>query len=222
MIELYCPNRVSERGKQGNLEANAIVLAGGQSLRLGYNKILEIVGGRSLLEQVVSCVASLSNEIVVVAAEGQVIPRFEDYPDMRVVTDIYPGKGPLGGIYTGLKNSTSDCNLVVAADMPFLNCALMDYMLSLVDGVDLVAPRVSGQIEPLHAVYMQSCLPAIKKMINEGVLGVHKLFSRVKVRYVEAAEIARFDPEQRSFFNINTDNDLQVAREIASRSREND
>jgi molybdopterin-guanine dinucleotide biosynthesis protein A len=59
-------------------------------------------------------------------------------------------------------------------------------------------------------------------MIKEDVLGVHKLFSRVNVRYVEAAEIARFDPEQRSFFNINTDNDLQVAREIASRSRDND
>jgi molybdopterin-guanine dinucleotide biosynthesis protein A len=204
------------------LEASAIVLAGGQSQRLGYNKILEIVGDRSLLEQVISCVASLSDEIIVVAAEGQIIPRFEDYPDMRVMTDIYPGKGPLGGIYTGLKNSTSYCNLVVAADMPFLNCALMDYMLDLVDGVDLVAPRVSGQIEPLHAVYMRSCLSAIEKMIKEGVLGVHKLFSRVNVRYVEAAEIARFDPEQRSFFNINTDNDLQIAREIASRSHDND
>ncbi len=204
------------------MESSSIVLAGGQSQRLGYNKILEIVGGKSLLEQVVSCVVSLSNEIIVVAAEGQVIPRFEDYPDIRVVTDIYPGKGPLGGIYTGLKNSTSDCNLVVAADMPFLKCTLMDYMLSLVDGFDLVAPRVSGQIEPLHAIYMRSCLSAIERMLKEGVLGVHKLFSRVKVRYIEAAEIARFDPEQRSFFNINTDNDLQVAREIASRSQDND
>lgn len=204
------------------METSAIILAGGKSLRLGYNKVLEIVGNRSLLEQVISRVASLSSEIIVVATEEQVIPQFEDYPDMQVVTDIYPGKGPLGGIYTGLKTSTSTCNLVVAADMPFLNQALLGYMLGLVDGVDLVAPRVGGQVEPLHAVYMRGCLAAIEKMMKEGVLGVHKLFSRVNVRYVEADEIARFDPEQRSLFNINTEGDLQMAKKIAGRNRNND
>ena len=197
-------------------------MAGGKSLRLGYNKVLEVVGDRGLLEQVISRVASLSNQIIVVATEEQVIPKFKDYPDTQVVTDIYPGKGPLGGIYTGLKTSTSACNLVVAADMPFLNQALLGYMLGLAEGVDLVAPRISGQIEPLHAVYMQDCLAAIEKMMKEGVLGVHKLFSRVNVRYIEAEEIAHFDPEQRSFFNINTEGDLQLARNIASRSRDDD
>ncbi len=204
------------------METSAIILAGGKSLRLGYNKVLEIVGNRSLLEQVISRVASLSSEIIVVATEEQIIPQFEDYPDVQVVTDIYPGKGPLGGIYTGLKTSTSTCNLVAAADMPFLNQALLGYMLGLVDGVDLVAPRVGGQVEPLHAVYMRGCLAAIEKMMKEGVLGVHKLFSRVNVRYVEADEIARFDPEQRSLFNINTEGDLQMAKKIAGRNRNND
>jgi molybdopterin-guanine dinucleotide biosynthesis protein A len=204
------------------LETSGIILAGGQSLRLGYNKFLEIVGSKSLLEGVISCVASLSSEIIVVATEEQVIPQFTDYPDLQVVTDIYPGKGPLGGIYTGLKTSASPCNLVVAADMPFLSHALLDYMLGLVDGVDLVAPRVGGQVEPLHAVYMRSCLNAIERMMKEGELGVHKLFSRVNVRYVEADEIERFDPEQRSFFNVNTEGDLQIARTIASRSKAND
>jgi molybdopterin-guanine dinucleotide biosynthesis protein A len=204
------------------LGTSAIILAGGRSLRLGYNKVLEIVGGRSLLEHVISCVAPLGSEIIVVANEGQVIPQFEKYPDMQVVTDIYPGKGPLGGIYTGLKTSTSTCNLVVAADMPFLNRNLLDYMLGLADGVDLIAPRVEGQIEPLHAVYMPGCLAAIEKMMKEGVLGVHKLFSRVNVRYVEADEIARFDPEQRSFFNINTEGDLQIARKIVGRGTAHD
>ena len=204
------------------METSAIILAGGRSLRLGYNKVLEMVGNRSLLELVISCVASLSSEIIVVTTEEQMIPKFEDYPDMHVVTDIYPGKGPLGGIYTGLKTSTSTCNLVVAADMPFLNRALLDYMLGMVDGVDLVAPRIEGQVEPLHAVYMRGCLAAIEKMMKEGVLGVHKLFSRVHVRYIEADEIARFDPEQRSLFNINTEGDLQMARKITSRNRNND
>jgi molybdopterin-guanine dinucleotide biosynthesis protein A len=204
------------------LETSAIVLAGGKSLRLGHNKMLEVMGDRSLLEQVISRIASLSSEIIVVAAEGQVIPHFKEYPGIKVLTDIYPDQGPLCGIYTGLEISTSVRNLVVAADMPFLNRALLDYMLGLVDGVDLVVPRVTGLIEPLHAVYMKNCLAVIEKMMKEGVLGVHKLISRVKVRYVEADEIARFDPEQRSFFNINTEGDLQLAREIAGGSQDND
>lgn len=204
------------------METSGIILAGGKSLRLRQNKMLEAVGHRSLLEQVISRIASLSSEIIVVTAEGQLIPQYKEYPDIKVVTDIYPDKGPLCGIYTGLKISTSVCNLVVAADMPFLNRALLDYMLGLVDGVDLVAPRVAGQIEPLHAIYNKDCLVAIEKMMKEGVLSVHKLISRVKVRYVEANEITRFDPEQRSFFNINTEDDLQLAREIVGRSRGND
>ena len=204
------------------MQTNTIVLAGGKSLRLGYNKFMEKVGGRSLLERVISCVASLSSEIIVVSTEKQVIPKFEAYPDLQVINDIYPGKGPLGGIYTGLKTSTSACNLVVAADMPFLNQDLLGYMLRLSDGVDLVAPRIDSQVEPLHAVYMPSCLAVIEKMMKEGVLGVHWLFSRVNVRYVEADEIERLDPEQRSFFNINTEGDLQIARKIAGRSRDND
>jgi molybdopterin-guanine dinucleotide biosynthesis protein A len=212
----------SKRGKQEDLEASAVILAGGRSLRLGYNKVLEVVGNKSLLEGVISCVASLSSEVIVVATEDQVIPQFQDYPDLQVVTDIYPGKGPLGGIYTGLKTSTSPCNLVVAADMPFLNRALLEYMLELVNGFDLVVPRLGGRVEPLHSVYVRGCLAAIEKMVKEGELRINKLFPRVNVRYVEASEIERFDPEQRSFFNINTEGDLRLARELIGRSRDND
>jgi molybdopterin-guanine dinucleotide biosynthesis protein A len=183
---------------------------------------MKTVGSKSLLEQVVACVDSLSDEIIIVTAEEQLVPRLTGYSDLRVVADIYPGKGPLVGIYTGLKASASFCNLVVAADMPFLNQALLRYMLEMVNGFDLVTPRIGGQVEPLHAVYTQGCVAAIEKMMEEGELGVHKLCSRVNVRYVEADEITRFDPEQRSFFNINTEGDLQAAREMASRSKDND
>jgi len=204
------------------LETSAIVLAGGRSRRLGDNKIMKTLGSASLLEQVVSSVGSISNEILIVAAEERLVPKLTGYPNLRVVTDIYPGKGPLGGIYTGLKVSATFLNLVVAADMPFLNKALLRYMLELVNGVDLVIPRVGGQVEPLHAVYTQDCIAAIEQMMKEGELGVHNLCSRINVRYVEADEIARFDPEQRSFFNINTEGDLTMAREIASRSEASD
>jgi len=132
-----------------------------------------------------------------------------------MVTDIYPGKGPLGGIYTGLATSDSVHNLVVACDMPFLNQALLRYMIQLSANFDLVVPRWDGMVEPLHAVYSKSCQAPIESLLKQGVLNIAKLFTLVKVRYVEADEIDRFDPKHLSFFNINTEADLKMARELA-------
>ena len=204
------------------METSCIVLAGGKSLRLGHDKVLETIGNRSLLEQVVSCASSLSNDIIIVAAEKQTVPQLEGYSKLRIVTDIYPGKGPLGGIYSGLVASTSLYNLVVASDMPFLNQALLRYMIQLSVNFDLVAPRVGNLVEPLHAVYTKSCLAPIERMIKQGKLSVYKLLHLVRVRYVETEEIDKFDPKHLSFFNINTEADLEIARDLARGDISND
>ena len=204
------------------METSCIVLAGGKSLRLGQDKILETIGNRSLLEQVVSSVSSLGSDIIIVTAEKQTVPQFEGYSKLRIVTDIYPGKGPLGGIYTGLVASTSLYNLVVASDMPFLNQALLRYMIQLSVNFDLVVPRVGNLIEPLHAIYTKSCLAPIERMIKQGELSVYKLLHLVRVRYVETEEIDKFDPKHLSFFNINTEADLEIARDLARGDTSND
>jgi len=197
------------------LETSCIVLAGGKSLRLGRDKVLETVGNRSLLQLVLSCVTSLTREVIIVAVSEQIIPQSIDHSKLRVVTDIYPGKGPLGGIYTGLATSTSFYNLVVASDMPFLNQALLRYMIQLSANFDLVVPQMGNLVEPLHAVYTKRCLAPIEQMIKQDKLSVNQLFRLVKVRYVEAEEMERFDPKHLSFFNINTKADLKRARELA-------
>ena len=197
------------------METSGIILAGGKSLRLGYDKVLETVGNRSLLQQVIGRVSSVSSDVIIVTANGLTIPRPIDYPKLRIVTDSYPGKGPLGGIFTGLAVSTSFYNLVVASDMPFLNQALLRYMKQLSANFDLVVPRLGNLAEPLHAVYAKSCLAPIEQMIKQDKLRVNQLFRLVKTRYVEAEEIERFDPEHLSFFNVNTRADLAMARKLA-------
>ena len=197
------------------METSGIVLAGGKSLRLGFDKVLETVGNRSLLQLVISGVASLSREVIIVTTSEQTIPQSIDYSRLKVVTDIYPGKGPLGGIYTGLATSTSFYNLVVASDMPFLNQALLRYMIQLSANFDLVVPRVGKLVEPLHAVYTKRCLAPIERMIKQDKLSVSQLFRLVKTRYVEAEEIEWFDRKHLSFFNVNTKADLKRARELA-------
>jgi len=136
-----------------------------------------------------------------------------------MVTDTYPGKGPLGGIYTGLATSNSFYNLVVACDMPFLNQALLSYMIQIAAGYDLVIPKLGNFIEPLHAVYAKGCLSPMEELLKQDNLQVNELSNLVRVRYVDAGEIDRFDPEHLSFFNINTEADLKMARELARGDR---
>jgi len=197
------------------LEISCIVLAGGRGLRLGRDKTLETFGNTSLLERVVFNLSVLDSDIIIVVATKRALPQLVNYPKLRVVADIYPGKGALGGVYTGLVASESLYNLVVAGDMPFLNQALLRYMVQLADGFDLVLPRLSNNmVEPLHAVYSKNCLATIKNLLNQGKMRFTDLLTLVKVRYVEAEEIDWFDPRHLSFFNINTEADLKTAREL--------
>ena len=199
------------------MDVSCIVLAGGKGLRLGRDKALEIIGNKNLLQRVVSRINFLNSDIIVVTATGeQVSSHSIGYPKLRIVVDTYPGKGPLGGIFAGLRASSSVYNLVVACDMPFLNQALLRYMIQISAGFDLVVPRLGGLVEPLHAVYSKGCLAPIERLIKQDTLSVSELFALVKVRYVEAEEIDRFDPEHLSFFNINSEADLQRARDLIS------
>ena len=197
------------------MNMSCIVLAGGKGLRLGRNKTLETIGNTSLLERALSQLSFFNGDIIIVTATKQSLPQVLGYPKLRIIADTHPGKGPLGGIYTGLVASDSFYNLVIASDMPFLNQALLRYMIQLADGFDLVVPRLNNLVEPLHAVYSKGCLAPIEGMLKQGNLSVSQLFTLVRVRYVEAEEIDRFDPKHLSFFNINTEADLRMASELA-------
>ena len=196
------------------MDISCIVLAGGKGLRLGQDKALEIIGSRSLLERVVLYLSLFNSGIIIVTAPKQSFPQLDTYPKLSVVTDIYLNKGPLGGIYTGLKASDSFYNLVVACDMPFLNQTLLHYMIQISTGFDLVVPRLGDMVEPLHAVYSKGCLAPIESLLKQGNLSLRQLFTLVKVKYVEAEEINRFDPEHLSFFNINSQADLERAKRL--------
>ncbi len=187
-------------------------------MRLGRYKASVTVNGEGLLQRVASPLSFLSSDIIVVIAQGQQPPRIAGYPGLRIATDVYAAKGPLAGIYTGLEASNSAYNLVVACDMPFLNRGLLGYMLEISAGFDAVVPRLGDMVEPLHAVYSKSCLPAIKRMLDGGRFNVGGLLAQVGVRYVESDEIDRFDPEHLSFFNINPGADLKMASRLIARA----
>ncbi len=196
----------------------SIILAGGLSSRLGREKLAEVIAGKSLIERAISSLSSLSHEILIVISQKQARSSLSlyTYPEAKTVVDLYPEKGSLVGIYTGLVHSTNFLNLAVACDMPFLNPDLLRYMINISPGFDVIVPRVDGWMEPLHAVYSKNCAEPMKNRIEQGNFKISGFFDSMKVRYVEKEEIDRFDPERLSFLNINTEADLKKARILAA------
>jgi molybdopterin-guanine dinucleotide biosynthesis protein A len=196
-------------------KVTSIILAGGKNLRLGRNKAIENIGNITLIERVAKRLRPLTGHYIIVTSGD----KFELPGPCKaeMLADVYYGKGPLGGIYTGLLTARSSQNIVVACDMPFLNNKLLGYMLELSGDYDAVVPRLdNGMIEPLHAIYSKSCLGKMKEWLESDRLKIYRFLDAIKVRYVERAECQEYDPQLLSFFNINYQQDLDRAIELDS------
>lgn len=204
-------DRASLRGP----DVSVVVLAGGQSKRLGRDKSRLALDGQPLLARIVGQLSALSDDLIVVSSDSESFEEM-DLP-VRLVPDEQRGVGSLMGIYSGLKAARHRHALALACDMPFLNLPLLRYMLTLADGHDVVIPRVGGWLEPLHAIYGQVCLPAMSRVLQQGRRQIIAFFDDVRVRYVEEHEIDRFDRQHLSFVNINTPEDWERAQEFLRR-----
>lgn len=193
------------------IEIGGIILAGGKSRRMGRDKAFLALGGQSLIEIVIERVRAVAAEVIIVTNA----PLRYAHLAARLVRDIYPGVGTLGGIHAGLTAARHDHALVVGCDMPFLNPSLLTYMASLAPHYDAVVPQMDGLFEPLHAIYSRSCLPLIEAQISTRRWQAFSFYPQAQVRYVEREEIARFDPELLSLRNANTPEEWQrVKREF--------
>jgi len=131
-------------------------------------------------------------------------------------------KSPLRGIHAGLSVSDLPYQFVVACDMPLLNLELIAYMSQFAADYDAVVPRVDNYFQPLHAFYNRTCIGVIEKQVHKGCYKVTDFYSELQIRFIDAAEIARFDPEQESFININTWPDYDRTLKVLSEKGETD
>ncbi len=192
-----------------------IILAGGENRRMGQNKALLRLNGQTLVEGIIDRLQDLFPDILIVSSYPEAYQQF----GVRVVCDIVPGKGPLGGIYSGLVQSSTAQNFVVACDMPFLNLTLIEHMQSRMGESDILIPKGRRGYEALHAFYSNTCIDAIeKKFAGRTGLQVIDLLNDVRTVEIEEEEIRRFDPDGSAFFNINTPEDLERACRFAERS----
>jgi molybdopterin-guanine dinucleotide biosynthesis protein A len=216
-------------GAQGITDDNltGIILAGGASRRMdGRNKAFLELDGRPLIEIAIERVQSVCAEVLIVA--GDTSP----YAGLGVplVEDRFRGVGVLGGLHAGLEAAAHELALVVGCDMPFLNPDLLRAFAEWAKGYDVAIlrhapphspPRSGGEapqgqggpyIEPLHAAYRRTCLPAIEAAISAGERRVVSFFPHVRVRYVSAEKVVPIEPHLRSFRNVNTPQEWEATQ----------
>ncbi len=188
-------------------EVTGVILAGGKSSRMGTDKGLMEFQGEKMIRRTMDVFRGLFREILIVTN----LPLDYLDQDARIVTDIFPGKGPIGGIHTGLFFSSNEHAFFAACDMPFFNSEFISYMISRIGNYDIIVPETEKGPQPLHAIYSRKCLNRIKTLINEDRLKVTGFYKSFRTLPIPMKEIARFDPENRIFFNVNTPEDLKGA-----------
>src|SRR4030095_4624686 len=141
------------------------IQAGGQSSRMGEDKALKPFLGRPLIQRVIERLSPIADEIVVTTNR----PADYVFLNLRLISDLKPGRGALGGLYTAIASATHPLVAVVACDMPFASAKLLEAASRLMveEEADVVIAKSEEGYEPLHAVYRRAtCLSAIEAAID--------------------------------------------------------
>ena len=190
------------------------IQAGGQSSRMGEDKALKPFLGRPLIQRVVDRLNSIADEIIVTTNR----PDAYSFLRLRLVTDLKPGRGALGGLYTAIASASHPIVAVVACDMPFASPTLLETAIRLLveEEADVVIAKSEEGYEPLHTVYRRDmCLPAIESAIDSDQWKVIAWFPQVKVRVLTPEEIKAADPDGLAFWNVNTPEEFAKAEALA-------
>src|SRR3989304_2436833 len=184
----------------GGYEVTAIILAGGKSRRMGLNKAFLKYCDTTFIEHQIIMLHKIFDEIILSANDAAAYTSFK----LPIVFDVIPEKGPLSGICAGLSHAKSSHAFVIACDMPFINEKLILYLKSQINGYDVVVPKTSRGLEPMHAFYSKNCIPPMYHCLEEGRLRIVDFFSEVKVKVVDEKEFAGLDASLQSLINLNT------------------
>ncbi|MGZ3537694.1 MAG: molybdenum cofactor guanylyltransferase [Thermodesulfobacteriota bacterium] len=186
----------------------AIILAGGNSIRMGQNKAFVPIDGVPIITRIHTLLTELFDEVIIITNQNDLFKNL----DSRIYADLLPDKGALGGLYTGVFFSSFDYSFCVACDMPFIKRSLVQFLIRNTDNADAVVPRTSDGLQPLHAIYSKGCLDAMRRVIDQGKYKIIDFYNLVKVKILEESDFLYLDPLRESFMNVNTPEELRFAK----------
>lgn len=193
---------------------SVVIQAGGQSSRMGEDKALKPFLGKPLIQRVIERLTPIADEMIVTTNR----PTDYEFLNLRLVPDLKPGRGALGGLYTAIASASHPVVAVAACDMPFASKSFFEsaHRLLVTEEADVVIAKTDEGYEPFHALYRrEACLPAIEAAINEDKWKVIAWFPQVKVRTLSPDEIKILDPSGLCFWNVNTPDEFAQAEQLA-------
>ena len=191
-----------------------IILAGGESSRMGSDKGLEKLCGKPLINYAIDVFTGLCSEIIISSSSS----AYKDF-GFQVVKDEYPGIGPMGGIYSALRQSKTDNNLVLSCDLPFVTKELLSYILENASGYHVAVPwQGERHYEPLCGFYSLSVLSEMSAYIKKGNYKLPDLFEEISINKLVISGSSDCYNEE-LFFNVNSKHDLLTAENMMRRKK---
>lgn len=188
---------------------SAVILAGGSSSRMRTNKALLELHGKTMLTIIIEKLQPFFQEIIIISNTPAQYANF----NLPIYTDIYPNRGPLSGIHSGLKNITNRGAFFVACDMPFLDSSFASKLTYFLGQFQAAVPRQGKYLQPLHAAYGKDCLPAVEQALQQERPKIKSFYDQVEVKYYDLIDHADYNWEK-IFFNVNTPEEYQIALKL--------
>ena len=185
------------------------ILAGGKSVRMGTDKAFLDFAGETLLTRALRIMSEACEEVKIVGD-----PAKFTAPNYETIADVFPDSGPLGGIHSALTWSSSELNLMLAVDMPFISADLLVFLLRAAgtDTAAITVPSVDGRLQPLCAVYRREFAAYAEDALRAGKFKIDAAFAGVKTRVIEEDELVAAGFSAHNFVNMNTPQDLRNQR----------
>ena len=197
-------------------DIDVLVLAGGESKRMGIPKAVLPWGDITLIGAVVAILRPLFRKVMVVARTGEGLTGL----GVEILTDDRPERGPLVGLARGLAASDAQWCFVVGCDMPFLRPDVIGHMAEDLERCEILVPCLGGRLQPLHAFYSRECLPRVLELMERRNTSLHALLSLCQVRTMAAGDFVDIDPELLSFRDMDTKDDYSAAWEVMRGSQQ--
>ena len=195
-------------------DITGIILCGGKSSRMQTNKALLKLGDKTVIEIVAAKLKSIFNEVLISANDS----KEYDFLKLPVVNDIFIGKGPLAGIHSALKYSSTEKNFIISCDMPLISVELINYLINLNSEKSILLPKSNGRIQQLCGIYSKSVIDEIENIFklsekDKNIKGsVYELLERASIEFIDVDDLNFYN--KNIFLNMNSPEDYKLIKNI--------
>jgi len=203
------------------MDIEAFILIGERSSRFGSDKSSATLGGETLLERINATVKAAlpACPVTLVASSTYQSHNGLNNESGPVIVDLYPERGPLGGMQAALSHARARWALVLACDLPLVSADFLVYLTNNAsEDTDVILPvQPDGRFQPLCALYKpDTCLALFETVLerHRPVPPLHRVLEQLRVRRIEFDEVRDLPNSQEIFTNINRTDDLQAASNL--------